>query len=451
MADSNKDVEKGVASPTLPEVPDSDPQPSEIPFATKESVEEVKKELRHEIQVLATDTHNEMRKMEQRLHGGMSELYAAIADIRRALGVKSEPRVITSVAREDNVLDAPLAEDNEPELLEEKEPESVEEESEGEEPRAIALAEPKGKEAGFMRKLPEYSGDVPWEDYFAQFKIIQEARGWDNGEAALQLAASLRGPAVSVLGSLHENNQADYRSLIEALDRRFGKSFGPEVYRARLKARFRRKGEPLAHLAQDIENLAQKAFPQLARVPMGIEDIAITYFIDAIKDRQLQLYVMQSRPRNISQALTTAIQMESFMQTAVKEEDSSPYKVTQENKYVPWKHHSNGGNGKQMSPVTPVVRARPAKVPMGSPRLLPTAGGFEGTCWQCGRKGHLKNNCPERHQPQQTAAASGQGHSPWGEGSAARRVDSPAPPRNFRRAGNGDSLAVDTSAWPVRR
>lgn len=100
-------------------------------------------------------------------------------------------------------------------------------------------------------------------------EVIKEARGWSTKETALQLATSLRGPAVTVMSSVSEGGRVNYVILTEALERRFGKSFGPEVYRARLKARFRKPGEPLSHLAQDIEDLVRKAFPALAKVPMG--------------------------------------------------------------------------------------------------------------------------------------------------------------------------------------
>lgn len=347
-----------------------------------QSVEELRGELRHEID-------NAMKEMGQRFHAGFMELYALLSDLRGAQGIKTEP-----MTQRDDVPDASNLRmrkpdpESEPGEEEERQPEpEPEAEADEEEGDIVSFAQPAGNGASFKGKLPEYNGDVPWEDYRAQMLVIKEARGWSNKETALQLAASLRGPAVTVMSSVSEGGQVNYVFLTKALERRFGKSFGPEVYRARLKARFRKQGEPLSHLAQDIEDLARKAFPALAKIPMGVDDIAVTYFVDAINDRQLQLHVLQARPRSVNQALTIALEMESFMQTAVREE--ADCNRAAEGKNQPWRpRHSEGSHG------APVKRARPARPPSESPQAVGREGPFQGVCWGCGERGHRKSQCP---------------------------------------------------------
>ena len=262
-----------------------------------------------------------------------------------------------------------------------------------------------------LKKLPPYAVETAREDYYALFRIIRNAYGWSEDEAVLYLIASLRGPATKVLGHVPPSQAGDYLAITRALERRFGKSDTPEVYKARLKARKRRRGEPLPQLAQDIEDLTYKAFPSMAFMLSPhyvIDGLAKDYFIDALNDRELQLYVMQSHPTTIAQALTSAVELESFLQAATRGERSRDKAKgsSPENKDSSW--NLKNLKGAYQRPEGPIVRARPVRVPERSQQSV--AQEFTGTCWHCGERGYRQNRCPQgRTNSQGSRTAEGQG------------------------------------------
>ena len=97
--------------------------------------------------------------------------------------------------------------------------------------------------------------------YHAQFELLAQGQGWSAQEKALQLVASLRGPALEILAHMTVSQRSSYIAVVEALRRRFGSVFQAEVYREQLKGRTRRPGESLPQLAQAVESLVRHAIP----------------------------------------------------------------------------------------------------------------------------------------------------------------------------------------------
>ena len=95
----------------------------------------------------------------------------------------------------------------------------------------------------------------------AEFELLAHAYCWDEHEKAVQLAASLKGPAVEVLGSLNAAQRSSYAELVSALERRYGHLHQAASYRVRFRKRVRARGETLQQLAQDLERLVLKAYP----------------------------------------------------------------------------------------------------------------------------------------------------------------------------------------------
>ncbi|MPC56335.1 hypothetical protein E2C01_050293 [Portunus trituberculatus] len=63
--------------------------------------------------------------------------------------------------------------------------------------------------------------------------------------------------------------------------------------------------------------------------PAAQEDMARDYFVDALQDSCLQIYVKQTRPKDVQEALTRGSEIEAFLRTTIPRNklpvDSSTY------------------------------------------------------------------------------------------------------------------------------
>ena len=410
------------------------------------------------------------------LQKGMSELSCAMDALLRKLTETPESKASTSkvkseknpppavIPKEEKITPDPslMAQPKEEakaspaensETKEEEEVGNISERGAGIVPERARQAEK--EKTDLLKKIPEYRGDIPWEDYYTQFQILMQSYGWDPEEAVLFLIASLRGPALSVLGTLPKGKIYELSQVIKALERRFGRILAQDVYKVQLKTRKRRRDEPLPHLAQEIEGLANRAYPSnpfiLGNADL-MQDITKDYFINALTDRQQQLYVMQSHPEAISDALSRALEYEAFQKVLVSDEARC---YPPDNKFPPWKPRPNGGNNggnNGPKPETTIIRARPARFPERSRPGRPN-NDFQGHCWHCGLPGHRRVHCPKEnvnnHPLRREAGIQGRERggerTPAPQRGPAPRGPTPGP----RFSGNGVPLVENPQIRPV--
>ena len=286
-------------------------------------------------------------------------------------------------------------------------------------------------EAIGRRKPAEFDGTVTWEAYVAQFELMAEAQGWNLEERSLQLVASLRGAALEVLGHLTAAQRTDYQRVVEALRRRFGHHQQAEVYRARLKGRLRVRGEPLPQLAQEVETLVRRAYPMASEDMVG--QLTKDHFVDALQDRELQLCVKQSRPKDVREALTSALETEAFLCTSVSA--SAPQKV----------FPTSESRVRRARPSTPVKE----KALSSSGRSSPVE--FKGVCWACGQEGHMRHQCKGERRtrsPRRPAVLRSQPCC-WSCGKSGHFSATCPTPKEVMQAGNGTSLAAGAVSQPA--
>ena len=140
--------------------------------------------------------------------------------------------------------------------------------------------------------------------------MVSELNRWTADTRALELATSLRGQAQGVLSDLEAADRANYPKLVRALLNRFEPEYQSEAFRAQMKARQRRRGEPLAELAQDIKRLVRKAYPE-ASVDVK-EALACDAFTDAVGDSDMEWNIFQGKPKGVDDALRLALEYEAF-------------------------------------------------------------------------------------------------------------------------------------------
>ena len=234
------------------------------------------------------------------------------------------------------------------------------------------------------QRAPRYDGTSTWEAYLAQFEITAELNGWTAPEKAAFLATSLDGSAANVLGALPADQRKEYLALITALGTRFGCSVQIELNRVRLRNRRRQRGEPLVVVADDVERLARLTYADASIDTQNIH--AMEQFIEVICDDDLRVRVLQSRPMNLQEALTSALELESYT-LAVRAMESVPDNNT-------------------VSDINQMMEEVVARFSASMTKQLGNmmSGNRQGistvrsACWNCGEIGHYSHSCSkQRH------------------------------------------------------
>ena len=111
-------------------------------------------------------------------------------------------------------------------------------------------------------KVPTFDGTVsaqfrPW---IIQFEAIARHQCWTLGERVVRLVSSLTGPAANLLIGMTMGQLDDYNFLRARLSRRYDPPEREEAHRAELRACTRRRNESADEFAENLKNLAQRAY-----------------------------------------------------------------------------------------------------------------------------------------------------------------------------------------------
>ena len=111
-------------------------------------------------------------------------------------------------------------------------------------------------------KVPIFDGTVsaqfrPW---IIQLEVIARHQCWTLGERVVRLVASLTGPAANLLIGMTLGQLEDYAFLVARLSRRYDLPEREEAHRAEIRARTRRRNEMADEFAENLKNLAQRAY-----------------------------------------------------------------------------------------------------------------------------------------------------------------------------------------------
>ena len=112
-------------------------------------------------------------------------------------------------------------------------------------------------------KVPTFDGTntAQFRPWIIQFEAIARHQGWTAGERVVRLVSSLTGPAANLLIGMTLAQLDNYNFLRARLSRRYDPPEREEAHRAELRARTRRRNESADEFAENIKNLAQRAYP----------------------------------------------------------------------------------------------------------------------------------------------------------------------------------------------
>jgi len=153
-------------------------------------------------------------------------------------------------------------------------------------------------------KLERYAGQTTSvESFIFQFESHAKYFQWTEQDRVFQLKNSLTGIAAQALWTGGEHSTS--AELIQILHSGHGGKLQTKRFWSELRARRRRKDEPLQEVCQDVRRLMYLASPDETS-PLA-EHISIDLYVAAIADPNMRMFVMSKDPKTLEDALTHSI------------------------------------------------------------------------------------------------------------------------------------------------
>ena len=199
-------------------------------------------------------------------------------------------------------------------------------------------------------KAPTYSGDAYVDQFLKQFRTRARLAGWPKDEWGSRLLISLAGKARGILTTSDLPDEPSFKQLSALLKKRFGSEASSQVWRATLSQRKRGERESLTELAHSIMEAVVKAYPK--RDDEARQDLATTYFINALLDEGQQQHINTHEVDTLEQATKLAVAYENARRTTQKR--SAPFRprvhtVEEENSAGSVVRQFSSGQGKGRS------------------------------------------------------------------------------------------------------
>ena len=198
----------------------------------------------------------------------------------------------------------------------------------------------------------------------------------------------------------HET-QESYATAKKALQERFEPESKRILYKAEFESRKKKKLESWADFGDDLRRLADKAFPALQIEAR--EELALSRYLDQLYPSQISFAVKQRRPRNLHEAVSSTIELESYL----PKEQATVQLVNDGNDTQPPMpvqavQQQLLGAIQQLVERVERLETRPPPSRNREQRMIPPrrpqaqARGRQGqpiVCYRCGKEGHYARGC----------------------------------------------------------
>ena len=233
-------------------------------------------------------------------------------------------------------------------------------------------------------KPTRYDGSTDLGDYLNHFDLCVKVNGWDAQQAGMFLGLSLAGPARRLLTGRTPATVAGYAELRQALVERFEPTNQEETYKAFLRTRIRKPEEGLQALQEDLMKYTRLAYPEAdARTT---DTLVLDRFLLCL-DPQLRQWVYQTQPRDLQQAVMTAVGAEAYLNTDRGQQPRMRAADATVNEHLT----SNTDRlDKLATMVERLLTNRVESANKEKKKVTTTA------CFGCGQEGHFKRECPQR-------------------------------------------------------
>eukprot|EP00731_Ephydatia_muelleri_P006231 Em0003g479a len=240
-----------------------------------------------------------------------------------------------------------------------------------------------------------------FSDWLMHFESVATVNEWDEAAKLAWLKVRLTARAQKAFQRLPADAQADYEKAKKALLERFEPEAKKELFVAEFYSRRKKATEEWADFAEDLQNLAEKGFPDLDQTAR--EKLTLHQYLGQISNPQIAFSVKQSVPKSVAAAVTATLQMESYASigtskvskigkvTAEAEEleGEEEFRIagaqTREDRLLTMMQQMSGrleAVEKAMSTERPITAN---KVPGRQRKII---------CWNCHQEGHIASRCP---------------------------------------------------------
>ena len=273
-------------------------------------------------------------------------------------------------------------------------------------------------------KVPTFDGTntAQFRPWIIQFEAIARHQGWTAGERVVRLVSSLTGPAANLLIGMTLAQLDNYNFLRARLSRRYDPPEREEAHRAELRARTRRHNESADEFAENIKNLAQRAYP-LADQNM-LDNLVVERFREGHGNEELKKHLCLYPSTGLQDLIGSCVLFETHVELGLHARKSNEglYTVQSGNRNEltleevtraarrlgfglrPWIVRQQNSRG--FSNTSP-ARNQNSGEQLQSPKPNQSGNGSARTqnpvrrqtpvgdvkCWTCGKTGHYAYDC----------------------------------------------------------
>ena len=258
--------------------------------------------------------------------------------------------------------------------------------------------------------LPDtFAGETSWDQWEDHFRDVAIVNSWGDEGKLNWLKVRLTGRAQRAFKRLPEAARGDFDSATAALRLRFEPPSQKTRYQAELQTRRKKRDETWADFADGLRLLCDKAYPDLDDAAR--ETLALQAYLSRLADPQIAFGVKQRTPRDLNEAITATIELESYLPTSaagvstVEEQDAGPRRETTINDGAVAVVSATERLATLVENLTKRIEKLEVSQSTAEGRLVRSreerqnyAPRREMICFHCHQKGHIARFCRQRQQ-----------------------------------------------------